>query len=172
MHRYYGITSLLRKKVVVWLIFCWTIALFLGTSLAYYAVPPLLDSVYPGMFFRASTPGALAASFLPFLLSAFAVSLSRPCLLVAVCFCKGFAFSFVGQAMYLVFGTAGWLIRFLVLFCDIFTVPALILFSLRHVCRERSIGKWELPCFLTYVGIISGIDILFVSPLLEELLYI
>lgn len=62
------------------------------------------------------------------------------------------------------YGSAGWLVRWLLMFSDILTLPLLCLFWLRAFSHERS----QSLCFAAAVGVIAvfigSLDYTVVSP--------
>lgn len=126
------------------------------------------SSLFPTM--RAATPGCvsisglLLATLLPLLFSAFAVYIRQKWLLIPIAFSKAFLFAFLGVAFMSAFGSAGWLVRWLLMFSDILTLPLLCFFWLRAFSQERS----QSLCFAVAVGVIAvfigSLDYTVVSP--------
>ncbi|MDO5399856.1 MAG: hypothetical protein Q4F17_02605 [Eubacteriales bacterium] len=82
----------------------------------------------------------VGSALFPFLISAFAVLLSRSALLL-VCFGKAFLFSFTAAGILRAFGGAGWLACRLVMFSDFALLPLLYFFWLRLLSgRARRLG--------------------------------
>ena len=85
-----------------------------------------LDSLMRGAPTGAvSIVGLLGVTVVPFLFSAFAVSLSKPALLFPVSFINAFLFCFVSLGMMRCAGSAGWLIRWLLCFSGSVFAPVL-----------------------------------------------
>lgn len=119
---------------------------------------------------RVSITGLLSAFLLPLLFSAFAVYISQPWLLVPVAFGKAFSFSYLAFGVTLAFGSAGWLVRSLLMFSDCLTLPLLWWFWL---CCIRASDRDALRSFLvtcTAALMIGCLDYGAVSPLLRNLI--
>ena len=150
-----------------WLFFgIWLAGLVLGTISAAAAGNQylLLMRMAPGA--HVSIVGLLATVLLPFLLTAYAVLKNRRWMLYAVCFVKVFAFGFCGYGITAAYGSAGWLIRSLLQFSDIFTVPILCWYSLRNLNGGRLEGKWEFWICVGLDLLICSLDFCYISPFL------
>ena len=145
------------------------ICLFLGAYCGAIADPSLFPLMHRAVFCRVSIVCLAASQLLPFLFVAFAAVISNPVLLMAVCAYKFFAFSYVGVLVSIAFGSAGWLIRFLFLFCDICLVPALCWFSLHILSEQRLISKTFLVCFMLVIVTVL-FDHFFISDFLMKLI--
>lgn len=112
----------------------------------------------------------LAAVYLPFLFAAYAVSIDNPKLLLVLCFVKAFAFSFCGCLVFNAYGTAGWLVRLLLLFTDVFTIPVLIWYCLRHIDSQIYSAKRDLIICILLITIVVCFDYFVISPFTAELI--
>ena len=121
----------------------------------------LLDSV--------SIVSLIAVSYIPFLFSAFAVSMGLLWLLYPICFLKAFCFGFVSTAVCISFGSAGWLMRLLLMFSDIFSLPLLFLYSLRHISDVSKFSFSEFLIIASVFMLIGSVDYCYVLPLLAML---
>ena len=115
-----------------------------------------------------SIVGLLIVVLLPFLFSAVAVYISKPCLLLGVAFCKGLFFSLVSMGVMGAYGSAGWLMRFLLMFTDIVSMPVLVFFWLHSGVSGR-ISLREILVILAICVCICGIDARIISPVLMGL---
>lgn len=116
-----------------------------------------------------SIAGLLCLTFFPFLISAFAVSLSRSALFL-VCFGKAFLFAFAALGVSQAFGCAGWLLLRLILFSDCMLLPLLYFLWLR-LLAGNSCG-WENACIWALALLIVSIDYRIISPILASLIEI
>ena len=116
-----------------------------------------------------SMVGAGSVVFLPVLLSAFAVSICEPCLLLVISTFKAFSFSFCAWGVCLAFGQSSWLVLFLFLFSDICLIPALYFYWLRHI-RQGSSSGWSNGLLLVYALLIFIADYWVVGPFLRIIL--
>jgi len=168
MYKINFMSRLAHSKSLLAFMLCWLFGLFAGTCLAAELVP--IDSTWMrGLVCSpVSIPGTIASALLPFLLSAYAAAISRRLLIYVVCLCKAVLFSFVGQAVFQTFGSAGWLMRSIFLFPHILSVTALLLF-----CLRRLFGKIGLRRdFWIGIGVLlfaAAVDYFFVSPFLRKL---
>ena len=144
--------------------------LLLGALLAPYAA----EDYYLLMRRAAGSPvsivGLFASILLPFLIAAYAVFISKPVLLYAVCFCKAVLFSFCCRGIQLSFGSAGWLVLILMQFSDLCMLPVLCWFSFRHLGNGTHQLKRDFA-IVCLIGFAVGIlDYCMVSPFLVMLI--
>lgn len=119
-----------------------------------------------------SIVGVTLLNYLPFLLSAYAVSLSRPGLLAGVALARGWLFSFTCLRISLGFGTAGWIVRLLLLFSDLICLPLLYFFWLRLLSGGERPDAWELLFYFSVVLLTGSVDICLISPILASIISI
>ena len=148
----------------------WTFGLLCGSFLADSASPTFLLLTRSATSKAVSVVGLCICSFFTFLLSALAVSFHRIKLLYAIFFCKALLFSWSGCCVMAVFGSAGWLVQFLYQFSDLFFVPALCWFALRHISGGRAGLKKDVSVLLLLAAIVGCIDYFLVSPFLAGLI--
>lgn len=128
-----------------------------------------LDSLMRGALTGAvSIVGLLGVTVVPFLFSAFAVSLSKPALLFPVSFINAFLFCFVSLRMMRCAGSAGWLIRWLLCFSGSVFAPVLYLYWQRHLTRPFS--GLEAAGMLSLCLLIGSIDYRLISPFWARLI--
>ena len=109
--------------------------------------------------------GLLSSTVLPFLFSAFAVYLKQPILLIPIAFVKAFLFSYVGYHLWMAWGSAGWLIRGLMMFGTGLSMPVLYWYWQRYIDGRGF--QWEV--FLLTLGfllVIGMVDYQWVAPFL------
>ena len=148
----------------------WISSLTLGILTARYSAHFLTPMVQSAVGLEPTFPALFRSAVLPFLLSAFAVFLSEPWLLLPICSMKAFGFGFCASGVYLAFGTAGWLVRFLFLFTDVLVIPILLFYCLRQLRSEKSFHLIE-P--LTFVGIssaLAAVDYYVIAPFLVSII--
>lgn len=122
------------------------------------------------LFCQVSIVGLATVSILPFLLSAFAVLISCPVLLPVIVFSKAFLFGTCAAALDLTFGSAGWLVRMLLMFSDIASLPVLYWLWLRcSSLNPRGLLRDFLFALLV-TGCIGGIDIWIIAPFLASVI--
>lgn len=116
-----------------------------------------------------SIVGLLSVIFLPFLFSAFAVYASQRWLLVPIAFCKAVSFAQSACGISVAFGSAGWLLRFLLMFTDILTLPLLVLFWLRYCGGGQKLKWFSVFPYLCAAASIGSVDFFMISPFLSGL---
>lgn len=159
-----------RKAGIILLAFFWTLGLFLGI----YSSFPMEDSFFRLMRAaagcRVSIVGLFAVLILPFLFSAFAVYFSQPWLLLLICFLKAYCFGFCCFLTQISFGSAGWLLRLLLLFSDCCILPVLCWFWIRHISGEKRALWQDLAVCAAASLLIGGVDYCVISPFLATLI--
>ena len=154
----------LRKGGRLLLAFFWFFGLFCGILFFMAAGDsffPLMRSVSSS---TVSIVDLLCMTALPFLLSIFLISLSGPVVILPICFCKAFLFSFVSLGILQTFGSAGWLLRCFLLFADCTVIPFLYWFWLRHLVDNRPFYSAEAILTLSFVFLIGSVDYRIISP--------
>lgn len=159
------------RKSSPWLLaLCWATGMLTGMTTAASAGEFLAPLMRQSVCCSASIPGLLAAVLLPFLLSAFAVYLHEPWLLLIISAFKAFSFGFCAFGVSLAFGQSSWLVRFLFLFSDLCLVPVLYVYWLRHIHTDAVSHRWELPGCLGMALLIGWIDYSFIAPFLVSII--
>lgn len=149
-------------------VFC-GVGLILGTLLAAYADSSLFSWMRRAVLEPVSIVMSLAALLLPFLIAAYAASISRLWLINLVCGCKLFLFAYTGTLIWTAFGAAGWLIRFLLLFSDIILIPVFCWYCFRRLTGEFDEKKDFWSCIGIFV-ITALLNCLFISPFLVKIM--
>jgi hypothetical protein len=143
--------------------------LFTGSLLARYA-----DVFHFSLMRRAALcPVSIVGLFAvlsPFLLTAFAVFISNWWLVPCLAFCKALLFSYHACIVSTAFSSAGWLIRYLLLFTDACTIPILLWcwMCLSRLPRRKALCQTGLCAAIALT--IGMTDICFVSPFLVMLI--
>lgn len=159
-----------RSKSSLWLLtLSWLFGVFLGISAALASSSFLIPMMRQSVQCSVSIPGLLAATVVPFLISAFAVSLSEPWLVLIISTAKAFSFSFCACGVSLAFGQSSWLVRFLFLFSDYLLIPLMYLYWMRHIQDQAVHRAWELCAYIGASLLIGGIDCFLVAPFLASL---
>ena len=109
-------------------------------------------------------------SLLPLLIAGYALYIEKPQFLYLICFIKTFAFAHCAFSAVAAFGQAGWLVRFLFQFSDIFSIPVLFWLSLRHITGNAHDFKRDLVISASISAVFCGIDYCIVSPFLAMLI--
>lgn len=163
--------QLQRKIGKTLLACCWSLGIACGIIGYVSAESTLLSLMRNSIYGTMSIVGLLCISILPFLLSAFAVSISSPSLLYLLCFCKAFLFVFISFGILQSYTDAGWLVRCLLLFSDNVGMPLLYCFWLRHLpgCPKASLAENAL--FLAFFLVWGCVDFRIISPFLAHLIF-
>lgn len=160
-----------RKYCFLFLAFCWTAGLLSGASV-YLAAGDSLNSLMRGAISRpVSIVSLLCVTMFPFLLSAFAVYISEPWLLLPVSFGDAFVLSFVSLGVTQCGGSAGWLVRWLLVFSASLASLLKYLYWLRHLSGQRRFSSLEAAYVLCLCALIGSVDFRLVSPLLARLIH-
>ena len=159
-----------RKRPKWHLAFSWLFGLGAG-GLVFRCSGEHISSLMPlAAAGQLSIVSLLLSTSLPFLLSAFAVHISKPRLLLAVCFSKAFCYGYVVCGVFGFFGARGWLLRCLLLFTDTFACVLLYGFASRHISGLRHFRLRSLALCEILLGFLVYLDYSHVSPLLRRLL--
>lgn len=159
-----------RKGCRFFLACSWLSGLACGI-LVYLSAGGLLVSLMRStVYVPVSIVGLLCVTTLPFLFSALAVFLSKPGLLLPICFGKAFLLAFVSIGIFQAFGSAGWLLRWLLLFGDCASVPVLYWFWLRYLPGTRPLCGWEAFSMLSLGVLIGSVNYSVISPFLVRLI--
>ncbi len=159
----------LRERRWIQFLLTWTAGLCCGGILACQASEPYFLLMRRAANGPVSIIGLLAAVGLPFLAVLFCVYISRPKLIYWICFIKACSFTTTGFGTMAAFGSAGWLVRFLLQFTDTLSLPALCWFALRHLDGDKE-GLWAdaAVCCISLICL-GWIDLSYVSPFLAAL---
>ena len=152
-----------RKRISLHLF--WIMGLLCGGLLALFADNPASLMRMPR---HLSIVGLLLIPLFPFLISAFAVYLSRPRLIYAVCFLKAFCFCACAVMIRTACGSAGWLMQALLLFTDGLTTPVLYWFWLR--CLDGSDAVRSAWVCAGLFAMTAAVDWEWIAPFLNQIL--
>lgn len=159
------------RKFSPWLLASsWFLGIVLGIPAALAASNFLVPMMRQSVQCPVSILDLLAVTVVPFLLSAFMVSLSEPWILLIISTFKAFNFSFCACGISLAFGQCSWLVQFLFLFSDYLLVPLLYLYCVRHIQGQAVRRVWESYCYIGASLLIGGIDCFIVAPFLASLI--
>lgn len=161
MQEFVMIPSNSRRFVVV---LTWAVGLILGIVFAYST--DTLVSLMPGILdIPVSIVGLAAVNWLPFLFTAAAVFVSRPGLVLVPVFCKAFSFGACAATFDIAFYSASWLMRLIVLFSDLLSLPLLFWLWLSCVSGERRTTLRRFGICGILLIIITAADLWFITPL-------
>lgn len=168
LHRMY--TSHYCNPAPYILAFFWFCGILFGIRFSYTSAGLLASLMRSFLYDSVSIVGLVFLTFFPFLLSAFAVSISGRMLVYPIAFCKGCVFAFVSMGIFLCYGCAGWLIRLFLCFSDLLSLPLLYWFWLRLLGGDNSSAIRDGFAFLIPVFCIGSIDMCLVAPFFADLI--
>lgn len=151
------------------LAFIWTVGIIFGVmasdafSFDYYS---LMDRVLNA---SVSIVDLLVCAFLPFAFTLAALWLMQPGLLFILCFLKALALGVLWNFCFLCFGGAGWLIRGLLLFSQIASIPACWYLWILYCYKKPFPGKLSVGLLSIYLLIVTFLDYYLAAPFLRRL---
>lgn len=159
-----------RKVNVIVLAFTLISGYALGSFFATGVSDSAVSLMRTAIVCRVSIVCLLPVILLPFLFTAFAVSIHRLWLFIPLAFCRAAAFGYLASIILCAFGSSGWLIFSLFLFSDFISMPLLCWFWIRSL---NCFGRNTFGNLTIISAVLSGIvflDCQFVSPFLVTLL--
>jgi len=154
------------------IIFC--VACFLGfvfgaVYISQYSYSSLMRlPEYPQM----SIVTGVVISALPFLVFYICLRYSAVFMIPPIAFLRAFVFMYCYGGLSLAYGDAGWLVRYLLLFSDYFTVPLLIWYTVKRLRQNRSKKDPYIRICLLSIVVVRCIDSFVISPFAWRLLKI
>lgn len=150
--------------------YSWILGLIFGGLAAVFVSNDVSSLMHAASVSRVSIVGLLSVYLFPLLFSALAVYMNLPYLLLPICFLKAVSFSYLAMGVSIAFGSAGWLVRLLLMFSDLASFPILWWFW----SRSRSGSHGSLLRFFTaalcLAAVFGSIDYCLVAPFLANLL--
>lgn len=159
-----------RKGSKLILAFSWLLGLICGILVCLSAGNSFASWMRSTVYGAVSIVSLLFVTILPFLFSALAVYLSKPVLLLVICFCKAFLLSYVSLGVYQAFGSAGWLVRYLLSFSECMSAPLLYWCWQRYLLGKASLFGWESAYAFALAVLIGSADYCIISPFLASLI--
>ncbi len=145
---------------------CWLTGLLLGFCAAKSAGTTLIWAVKGAAYGSVSLLRLLLICVLPFLICCAAIYLNENWLLLFGCLYEAFSFGFCAVGIGLTFGSAGWLIRFLLLFSDCMSLPAMLFICLFFAGKHTHIKALSIVS-IVYATAVAVFDYLCIVPLLQ-----
>lgn len=151
-------------------ILCWIFGLVLGSLFILRADDTYFLLMHGALASPVSIVGLATSVYVPLLIAAFMIRISKPELLFVLCFLKGFLSSCCCLAVGQLYGNAGWLIHFLFPFSDSLSAFFLLWLCLRHICYQGH-SIWNDLFRLSFaIGILGLLDICWISPFLVKII--
>lgn len=151
------------------LAFFWSAGFCLGIYIASQTNKFVSSMMRAAPFSSVSIVGLFVVSLLPLIVSAFAVYGSAPLAILPVAFLKAFGFAFCSEIILSAYGSAGWLVRFLLLFSDSCVCVILLWFWFRNINGATYSTKKELAVCTGMTLLLGSIDYFFICPFLLKL---
>ena len=146
---------------------CWTLGLVFGLcAVAAGSFNPAFEQAadLPPSFFS-----IISVLLLPIVISLLTLFAGQRWLIFPLAFLKALCFAFVGWSIVITFGSAGWLIRLLLMFSDCASVPLLWWFWNKALTSEiDALVPASIAAVLTILGI-GIVDYGIISPFLVSL---
>lgn len=166
-----GIDSFtLRKYGRLFLAFSWVLGLGFGGLVFRSGGETAVSLMRLALYEQVSIVSLFFSALLPFLFSAFAVYLHCPWLLMVICFFRAFLYSYFLCSLFAAFGSAGWLLRWLLLFTDSCTAALLYGYAQGHITGNSEFSTGRFGFFTVCVGFLTGVDYKIILPMLGQLL--
>lgn len=160
----------IRKAPHLFLASLWICGILCGIFTFLSAEPLLFPLMRRIPSESASIVRLLCIGAFPFLISILMVSIMNANCVLAICFGKVFLFSFVSIGLLRAFGSAGWLVRLLLLFSNSFSMCFLYFLSLQALSYKRSSNQFILLLLFTLDILFRSFDYRIISPFLARLI--
>ena len=159
-----------RKGSTIFLALFWFLGLLSGV-LFFHASGSSFNSMMRSILMdTVSIVDLVSVAMLPFLLSAFAVFLSSPWLLLSIAFFRAFLLSFVSMQILAAFGSAGWLLRLLLLFSDLLSAPLFYLYIRWCLSSDFSHAFRTFFLIICCSILIGSLDYVYILPFLADVI--
>ena len=149
-------------------ILCRFAGLFTGALLAVQAEQFVVSLMRSAIYGRVSIVFLSVSVFLPFMITAYAVSNYKYRMLFILAFADGVYYCFCGCLVGFAYGSAGWLVRNLFLFGRHLCTPCLCWFAIHALCGKPFNWLHRGIC-IGYCVLIVIIDVYLVAPFLASL---
>ena len=136
----------------------WITGILSGILISYVAGSSVSSLMRSYLYGSVSIVSLVLVLYLPFLLSAIAVSFSGSVLLFPLAFLKGFLFSFVAMGIFQIYGAAGWLLHWFLCFSDLISLPLLYWYWMRLLDTAPSAAIRDGLLLLAPVYCIASMD--------------
>lgn len=155
-----------RKKTWLVLALIWCLGLVPGLAVGIKAGEPFWCVLREAPYGVASVMGLIGAMMFPMVLSALVLWLEQTWCLYLLAFAKAFLLACTGAGIVMAYGSAGWLVRMLLMFSDCCAAPLLLLFWASQLMGDHHRWIGTIPATL----LVGCFDYYMVSPFLAALL--
>ena len=165
-----SVRLLWQKRANYFLLLFWIVGFAIGAMCIFFAYDLYAGAIQSVAVMDATVLGLFLLGAIPLMLSYFAIRLSIAPLILIPAFTKAFSFAFCSFGILWTYGSAGWLIRALLLLTDSTWVVILLFFWLRNATGEHETLKRDLLFSVAIGGTVVLIDYLYVVPLLHSVI--
>ena len=159
-----------RKWDKLFLASLWVAGLIAGGFVFRYSGSNLVSQMPLAVGSQPSIFSLLNSTLLPFLFSAYAVYIGAPRILYGISFLKAWGLGYLSCSVFAAFGNAGWLVRWLFLFSDIFAAAALYCYCHRYISGVRKLSAGSFSAYAGIIAAVSLLDYSVISRLLQRVL--
>lgn len=161
----YRKTFLFRLLVTI----LWCCGLIAGYRCIQYSSANLISLMHTPVVTAVSIVGRYTLLNLPFVIVVISAQFNLFFINSLILFCKAFLYAYSSCSIIALYGSSGWLCRFLFLFFDFCTLPALIYLCIRLAKKE--LEKRDLVITSIYAFTITCIDYFAILPFTVRLLH-
>ena len=159
-----------RRCSIPTIVFSLILGLHTGILLCVRSGPTFFSLMHNVASESMSLVGCLSLGLIPLLVCAVCIHLGAGCIIPIVLWAKGLSFGFVSCLAFRAFGSAGWLIHFLLFSLRQIQLIILILFCIRFCCQEEVPGfRYIFPYFAASAALCVA-DYLIIAPFLAEII--
>lgn len=163
-----SVNAFWSKCSVAFLLLFWTVGFAVGTLCVFSLYDNYGSIIRQAAAMDATIVGLLLLSMVPLVLSYIVIRLSAAPLLLPISFFKALSFAFCSFGVLWAYGSAGWLVRILLLFSDSLSVLILLYFWISSITGDRKFIDHRLLCCMIASGFVAIVDYLYIVPLLHS----
>ena len=142
----------------------------LGVAAATNTDPNIFSMMRQATWVQVSIVDLLFSILFPFVITAVISYISKPILLLPLCFAKSIGYSFLLCSVSMEFADAGWLVGSLLLFSDTASILLMYIYCLHYLNGFQKCCGRDIIVSLVVVSAVAVIDIWLVSPYLSVLI--
>lgn len=157
------------KSPRLFLAMSWVTGLLAGLVLSSNLFAEICELVPFAIASPFSFAGIILATSIPFLLTVFVLHISKPFFLLPISLVKGILFSFNSFLFLFYYHSSGWLIRILIMFSDLITLPILWFLWLQSESNFGNSITGILLVLFAFVFLTCLFDYVAVAPFLAML---
>jgi hypothetical protein len=147
----------------------WVLGLLIGFGFVHFGVTPSYSWMLSAVTQPMSIVGLFITAFLPFLITYFSCVSNKYSSILLICFFKAIAFSYTWTIVAKCFGSATWVITFLYMFSDLFSLVLLFYIWVNHFVGTFLFKKHTYFMCISILSALSFTDYFVIAPLLQSL---